>query len=192
MENCTAPMNWGKQMRQMRKILRASDIWGSLDTSPFVSDAISVSVMSPEVSDWWSAPSMAPRALWWSVEKPERCVRWSVAGWSGSLSFVPLKPFSADTISSVPATASAKPWMTSAMWGYTGPRTTWPNKMNLVSIYILLQAQDQSLNLLTCSPACYHCDMAAPYRLTSLYVSISQQVELVSTSSQQQQQQQQQ
>ena len=47
-----------------------------------------------------------------------------------------------------------------ALQGYTEPRTTWANEMNL--LWIMSWVPDQSLNLLTCRPASYHCATAAP------------------------------
>ena len=46
------------------------------------------------------------------------------------------------------------------LWGYTRPGTTWANEMNLVQL--MPQVQDKLLDLLTCSPVCYHCATAAP------------------------------
>ena len=48
----------------------------------------------------------------------------------------------------------------SALEGYPAPGTTWANEMNLRMNHA--QVQDQSHDLLTCSPVCYHYAATAP------------------------------
>ena len=50
--------------------------------------------------------------------------------------------------------------LNSALYGITAPVIIWTDMCFGV---IMTQVQDQSLNLLTCSPVCYHCAMATPY-----------------------------
>ena len=60
-----------------------------------------------------------------------------------------------------------------ALNSYIGHRTTWANEMNFVLnlLWIMPLVQDRSLNLLTSSPACYHCATDAQQHWRSVFSS---------------------